>query len=234
MSYPVSATPESRDQYLERLREVCEVDCLPQREFRRTARKRANSDESDMAVIMDVAFVRRVGSRFELHNMDIQRSPLVDFAILGSAGINTSSSNGVGGLPRGQRGGTHPDLIIIDMDEQTFSDILNSSTSVGERPVGSSDDGEIVVEGEQERQATKPTLEALRSLFRNRRVVVRGKPRLEAVFIGARRDFRRKQVTLELDNADDLVLLPRYDDDGNPILKNELAGLREAPASTDD
>ena len=78
--------------------------------------------------------------------------------------------------------------------------------------------GGIVVEGERDQEFVEPTLGTLRTYFRNRRVVVRGQPRLETVFIGARRDFRRKQVTLEVGSADNLVLLPRYDENGDPVM----------------
>lgn len=230
-----SASAEPREQYLARLAEVCEVDCLQPRQFRRTARKRVSNDQSDMAIIMDVLAVRRVGSKFELLSLDLERAPLEELEILGSAGINTSGRNGIGGLPRGSQGGTHPNLIIIEMDKQTLFDVLNLPSPADEAPVvGSGDKGDIVVDGEQTDELAMPKLATLRSFFRNRRVVVRGKPRLQPVLIGARRDFRQKQVTLELSDAARLVMLPRYDDDGNPILEGDHSGLAQTPVSLEE
>lgn len=229
LAAPSHAQNESRDEYLARLKDICSVDCLKPRDFRRKARKQRNSTASDMAIIMDVRAVRRAGDKYELLSNDTERSPLVTQALLGSAGINTSGSNGVGGLPRNSRANTTPDLIIIELDEQAFADILNavrpSEPSAKTVPGGEEAEDGIVVEGDREKKVKKPTLAALRTYFSNRRIVVRGKPRLEAAWVGARRDFRRKQVTLEVDNADDLALLPRYDDDGNPIVDGEFSDI---------
>ncbi|MEO0589739.1 MAG: hypothetical protein AAFZ11_04175, partial [Pseudomonadota bacterium] len=85
--------------------------------------------------------------------------------------------------------------------------------------------GDIIVEGDVDLKQRKPTLAKLSNQFINRRIVVRGTTRLEPTWIGGRRDYRRKQVSLIVDNADDLVVLPRYDEDGNPILEGRLAGL---------
>ncbi|MEO0700272.1 MAG: hypothetical protein AAFY81_11245, partial [Pseudomonadota bacterium] len=51
--------PETREAYLERLRDVCSVECLKPRDFRRAARKQSKSDKSDMALMMDVRDIRR-------------------------------------------------------------------------------------------------------------------------------------------------------------------------------
>lgn len=254
-----SAGYETREEYLARLREICAVDCLEPRPFQRTARRRSGRS-GEMAVIMDVAFVRRNGERFELFSMDVSSSPLEVVELLGSAGIDTSQSSGVGGLPRGRRGALHPDVIVVSLDAQAFSDILNpvSSPPAGSAPApgpqaptgptpdgptpggqGSpapsrtGPDGRIIVDGareaEAEKEVRKPNLTNLRTYFRNRRIVARGEPQLQAQWIGGRLDRRRKQVTLMVDNADDLVLLPRYDAKGEPILEGPLAGLAAAP-----
>jgi len=73
------------------------------------------------------------------------------------------------------------------------------------------------VEGDTERKFVEPSLTELRKHFRNRRVVVRGQPRLQAVWVGGRIDRRRKQVTLVVEDAKDIALLPRYNDDGEPV-----------------
>lgn len=220
LSVPASAEPY--EEYLSRLRDICAVECLQPRQFQRTARKRDSADAGDMALIMDVVEVRRVGNKFELYNIDTQNNPLVDVEILGSAGIDTSSRTGVGGLPRGRQTARHPNVVVIEIDETAMYDLLNAGFQTDSEidPVDRSEEanGDIVVDGDVEREVVEPSLAQLRSYFRNRRVVVRGKPRLEAVFIGARRDFRRKQVTLEVDNAGYVALLPRYDENGEPVL----------------
>lgn len=219
---PTIASAEPYEEYLNRLRDICSVECLQPRQFQRTARKRSTDEEADMALVMDVAEVRRVGRKFELYNIDTQSSPLVETQLLGSAGINTSSSNGVGGLPRGRQTGRHPNVVVIEIDEAAIYDLLNagSQTSDPGDPGDRTDepDGDIVVDADAQRKVIEPTLPNLRAYFRNRRVVVRGQPRLEAVFIGARRDYRRKQVTLQVDNPGFVALLPRYDKNGEPVL----------------
>lgn len=226
-----NASAETREEYLARLKDICSVECLEPKPFQRAARKRDAKDDGDMAVIMDVAFVRLNGDRFELFDRDLEGSALVEQAILGSAGVNTSSSNGIGGLPRGSNGVLDPNVIVIDLDAQAFADFLNTPQPEGEPGVRAADGDGIIVDGEREREVQKPTLAVLRSAFRNRRIVVRGTPRLTAQWIGARRDYRRKQVTLVVDNADDLVLLPRFDQDGEARAEDLpwLAG--EAPTS---
>ncbi|WP_390587870.1 hypothetical protein [Erythrobacter sp. MTPC3] len=232
---PAQASSETREQYLDRLRAVCEADCLQPKQFQRAARKRAKSDDSDMALIMDVAYLRREGSKIELYNLNLERSILEERAILESAGINTSSRSGVGGLPRGRGPVADPNVIVIEMDQQSVFDLLNppdtarNTASASAPPIG--EQGEIVVEEQLGQDLNKPTLAALRAALLNRRIVVRGKPRLEVGIVGARRDFRRKQVILELGNADDLVMLPRYDEEGNPILDGQLAGLKQTSAA---
>jgi hypothetical protein len=118
--------------------------------------------------------------------------------------------------------------ILIEMDERTLFDLLNVPQAPD--PADGSDapiarDDAIIVEGDRTRDFIKPSLAALKTMFRNRRIVVRGTPRLDVLFAGARRDRRYKQVTLMLGHADDLVMLPRYDDEGNPILDGPLEGL---------
>ncbi|EAQ27590.1 hypothetical protein NAP1_08357 [Erythrobacter sp. NAP1] len=217
LATPSPAIAETYQEYLSRLRDVCSAECMQPRQFQLAARKRDSGEDADMALIMDVAAVRLNGEKFELLSMDLQYSPLEELAILGSAGINTSSRNGIGGLPSARRGGTNPNLIIVQLDQQTFSDILNVATPLVQGEIRREEGEGIVVEGTREKELVEPSLTTLRTYFRNRRVVVRGQPELEAVFIGARRDFRRKQVTLVVDNPDDVVLLPRYDDEGEPV-----------------
>ncbi|MEL7197646.1 MAG: hypothetical protein AAGL10_04950 [Pseudomonadota bacterium] len=221
---------ESYESYLSRLKDICEVECLQPRDFQRTARKQGSKNKSDMAIIMDVAYVTREGSTYQLHNLDRENSYFDDLQLLGSAGINTSSRNGIGGLPRGRSNPVHPDLIIIEMNEAAVRELLGLQTvpdggsNSGKFRIGSRAGDGIIVEGETTKDGKKASQIDFRSLMRGRRVVVRGTPRLQAVWLGARLDQRRKQVTLELRDADDLVLLPRYDDDGKP-LKEDLEWL---------
>ncbi|AWW75864.1 hypothetical protein CD351_12812 [Erythrobacter sp. KY5] len=221
LAAPSPAIAETYQEYLSRLRDVCSAECKKPGAFQRAARQRNPGDTGDMAVIMDVVSVRRSGDKFQLLSMNFEDNPLIEVALLGAAGLNVAGRSRVGGIP-GLRGGrTHPDLIIIELDEQAFHDILNVTEPLvgGEIKHASAEtEGtEIVVEGGRKREVIEPSLTTLRTYFRNRRVVVRGQPRLEPVLIGARRDFRRKQVTLVVDNPDDVVLLPRYDEDGEPV-----------------
>ena len=55
---------------------------------------------------------------------------------------------------------------------------------------------------------------------------MRGTPRLEAVFVGARVDHRRPKLFVAVDNAAKLALLPRYDEKGEPIFDGPLESLR--------
>jgi hypothetical protein len=226
--------PESREAYLARLKDICAVECLEPKPFQRAARKRKG--EGDMAVIMDVAYVRLNGERFELFNLDLESNALETVQLLGSAGINTSQSNGVGGLSRSRNGALSPEVVVVSLDRQAFADFLNPLEPVDETVTtgaAARTDGDILVEGEQERKAErrKPTLAELKALFRNRRIVVRGTPELTPTWVGARLDHKNKQVSLMVRNADDLVLLPRYDDEGNPVLEDELAGLAAQPVA---
>ncbi len=227
------ASAETREEYLARLKEVCAVECMQPREFQRTARKRDKTDEGDMAVIIDVAYITRAGTKLQLHNLNLETSHFEVLDVLESAGINTSQRDGIGGLPRGRRPRPHPNVIVIEMDEETLFDLLNPPSS--DPQGGSLDDRgkDIVVEDDRDRRLNRATLSALRAKLMNRRIVVRGSPRLEVAWVGARRDFRRKQVFLEVDNADDLVMLPRYDDDGNPKPDKHLPWL-SASAERDE
>lgn len=222
---PSSASAESYQQYLERLRDICSVECLEPRPFQIAARKRSSDAEDDMAVIMDVVEVRAVGDKFELHNIAADSSALVELELLGSAGIDTSFGSGVGGRTRNRVAGRSPEVVVIEIDKQTFADILNTDALLAPS-IKSSESGEegagIVVEGDTEQERLQATLPRLRSYFRNRRVVVRGQPRLTPVWVGGRLDRRRKQVTLAIDNADDIALLPEYDDDGNAVFVDPL------------
>lgn len=222
---PSSVSAENYQQYLERLRDICAVECLEPRPFQIAARKRNSGAEDDMAVIMDVVEVRAVGDKFELHNIAADSSALVELELLGSAGIDTSFGSGVGGRTRNRVAGRSPEVVVIEIDKQTFADILNTDALLAPS-VESSESGEegagIVVEGDTEQERLEATLPRLRAYFRNRRVVVRGQPRLTPVWVGGRLDRRRKQVTLAIDNAEDIALLPEYDENGEAIFVDPL------------
>jgi hypothetical protein len=222
---PVSSEQaEPREQYLDRLKAICEVECLQARPFQRAARKRETEDTGDMAIIMDVAYVGKVGSIYELHNINREVSPLEELDLFASAGIDTSSSTGIGGRERGGRPYPSPNVVIIEIDQQTLFDLLGpvEVTPADARVKAKADAGQIIVDETRGRQLRMPGLIEARAHFMNRRVVVRGQPRLEPTLIGARLDFRRKQVILELGNADYLALLPRYDDKGQLIDDGEI------------
>ena len=226
LTTPTSASAESYQQYLERLRDICAVDCLQPRRFQIAARKRSGNAIDDMAVIMDVVEVRQAGDKLELHNIAQDTSALVELELLRSAGIDTSFRAGVGGRTRNRVSGRSPEVVVIEIDKSTLSDILNTKAllapAIGPDDVDTGSGEGIVVEGDGEKRVIKPTLPRLRSYFRNRRVVVRGQPRLKPVWVGARLDRRRKQVTLVLDNAEDIALLPEYDSNGEAVIIDPL------------
>ena len=226
LTMPTSASAESYTDYLERLRDICSVDCLQPRRFQIAARKRLSNAVDDMAVIMDVVEVRQVGDKFELHNIAQDTSALVELELLGSAGIDTSFRNGIGGRTRNRVSGPSPEVVVIEIDKSTFMDILNTGALLAKPDtVGTTvakKGGDILVEGDGEKKLVEPSLPRLRSYFRNRRVVVRGQPRLTPVWVGARLDRRRKQVTLVLDNAEDIALLPIYDENGEAQVVDPL------------
>lgn len=224
-THPSGVSAETYQEYLARLRDICAVECLEPKQFQRAARKRDADDANDMAVIMDVAEVRQAGDKFELHNLVIESNALVEQSILGSAGIDTSFGTGVGGLSRNRPVGRNPNVVVIELDEATFLDILNLAAPPDAAAVSESEgEGGIVVDGDREREIREATLPNLRSYFRNRRIVVRGTPRLTPVWVGGRLDYRRKQVTLMVDSADEIALLPEYDADGNAVFVNPLGG----------
>lgn len=229
---PASAEPYQT--YLERLRDICSVECLKPKDLRRKARRQSKKDASDLAVMMDVAYIRRAGEKYQLLNVDLERSNLETLAILGSAGIDTSGRSGAGGLPRSRAGQLTPDTVVIEVDEQALSDLLNAvvvepiPTEGGRAKTAEGED--IIVEGDTPPKKIKPTLSSLSGLLLNRRVVVRGAPRLTPVWKGGRLDYRNRQVTLEVANVEDFVLLPRFDEDGKPI-SEDVDALITQPAS---
>ena len=223
---PTAVQAESYQQYLERLRDICAVDCLQPRRFQIAARKRSSNAVDDMAVIMDVVEVRQAGDKFELHNIAQDTSALVELELLASAGIDTSFRNGIGGRTRNRVSGPSPEVVVIEIDKSTFTDILNTGALLAAPEIvgatAADQGGDILVEGDGERRLVEPSLPRLRSYFRNRRVVVRGQPRLTPVWVGARLDRRRKQVTLVLDDAQDIALLPIYDEKGEAQVVDPL------------
>lgn len=218
---PAPALAESYDEYLARLRDICEVDCMQPRELLRTARRRDADEERDMAAILDIAHVSRSGDNFLLHTAGPRQSDFFDFQQF-DFGVPSFDAPPLG----------NPNDILVELDKETlfaifnvpFSDKDNASARSGAE---TDEDADIVVEGTPDQQVERPSVSDLANLFRNRRIVVRGQPRLVPSLRGARRDFRRKQLTLVLDNADDLALLPRYDYEGNPVLEGPLAGFAE-------
>lgn len=210
-------TRETREAYLERLRDVCSVDCLRARDLLREARKRdwgtaRVEDGGDMAGIIEIVDVSRWNDKYLLLTA-LPQGPLFDFASQQT--------------PLSLRPVTMPNAIVIELDEATFFDLMRVPVpgSAEAQTPRLDTEGNIIVERDRDMKFTKPTLNALRDTFRNRRIAVRGTPRLEAVLDGGRIDHARKKLFLEVDNADDLVLLPRFDENGEPIFDGPLAGL---------
>ena len=120
-----------------------------------------------------------------------------------------------------------PNTVVIEVDRDTFFELLNAPYEANKDREDSESEGEIVVTGRLERAFDMPTLKAFRAMFHKRQIVVRGEPRLEIAWNGGRRDYRNKKLFIEIANADDLVVLPRYTKEGEPIFDGPLAGLRE-------
>jgi hypothetical protein len=207
-------TRETREAYLDRLRDVCSVQCMQPRELLREARKRdwgaARVEEAgDMAGIVDIVDVSRWNDKYLLLTA-LPQGPQFDF----SSQLT----------PLSQRPVTMPNALVIELDEATFFDLMRVPVPGSAKARGPRVDaeGNIIVERDRDLKFSRPTLNALRDTFRNRRIVVRGTPRLEAVFDGGRVNHAEKKLFLMVDNADDLVLLPRFDENGEPILDDIL------------
>lgn len=220
-SAPAQSTPEgaleTRESYLARLRDVCAPGCQQPRDALRSARRQGGRRTGDIAAILDIRNVSRDGDRVRLHTMaevnadyfDMQQ---FDFGMPQTDSRPLASAND----------------IIVALDAEAVADLfafpaVSESAKGGEVAAGA--EGDIVVEGQRARKTRRPTLAEITNLLRGRRVAVRGQAVLTPVFVGARRDFRRKRLTIELASAEDLVILPRYDDNGEPILDGPLAGL---------
>lgn len=209
---PASSEPiETREQYFDRLRYVCEADCMQPRELLRTARRNGRGATEDVAGILDVLSVSEWNGKYLLHTGSVNRNDAGEFVWWGT--------NRVGQMtPFSFRPVFDPDIVVVELDRQTFFDILRvpvPGTGRSGEPV-IDEDGNIIVSQDRFAKFSKPTLRKLRSAFRNRRIAVRGTPRLDVPFTGGRRDFRRKKLFIEVNNVDNLVLLPRFDKDGNP------------------
>lgn len=206
-----AALDETREEYFDRLRYVCEADCMQPRTLLRTARKNGRGASDDIAGVLDVLSVSEWNGKYLLHTGSVNRTDAGDFMLQGV--------NRVGQLtPFSFRPVFDPDIIVVELDRQTFFDLLNvpvPGTGRSGAPV-IDEDGNIIVSQDRFAKFSKPTLRNLRSAFRNRRIVVRGAPRLEVTFNGGVRDFRRKKLFIEVNDPEDLVLLPRFDKDGNP------------------
>lgn len=218
---PSPASSETREDYLARLRAVCEVGCMEPRDLLRTARKRGRGSKADMAAILDIASISRFEDRVRLHTAAFDGDLVTD--VLANNGEPLT---------------TNPYDIVIEMDVEIMLQLVALATPppTQEPPTqAEADPGadaaasakEIIVKRKSVPRLLVPSLVTLRSLVTNRRVVVRGRPVLTPPLIGIRLDRRRSQLTLVIDSVDDLVLLPRYDDAGNPILDGPLQGLRE-------
>lgn len=211
---PASVSAETRESYLQRLRDICAADCMEPRHLLRAARKNGRDATQDVAAILDIASVSVWNGKYMLH------ASLADWAFDPMLGSQT---------PLTSRPVFGPNIIVVEMDEETFFNLLNVPTP-REQALANAEarksDG-IIVERDRSRNLTKPTLATLRSMFRNRRIVVRGQPRLEVAFVGGRRDYRQKKLFIVLDDARELALLPRYDKNGEPILDGSLEGLRD-------
>lgn len=211
---PAPAFSESRDAYLTRLRSVCENGCLQPRQLLRTARKRGSGTQGELAGILDIRHVSRTGGKFYLHTSAPERLDRWDFPF--EFGMSEYKQNAI----------TNTGDIRVEIDKQTMMDLLHepSATEVGAPAVEAGAD--IVVEGLGPRESRRPGLQELHARFFARRIIIRGRPRLETVMVGGKLDRHRRQLTLQLRDADDLVVLPRFDEDGRAVFDDREEGLR--------
>ena len=215
-----SAAAENRDAYLERLREICAADCMEPRDALRAVRRQGRGATEDVALIMDVADVTMWDDKYLLHT-ELPQAFDLDPELLGNPGFGSRT-------PALSRPVTAPNTIVVELDEDTFFALLNVPTPREQAAMKAAQGKEegIIVKRDRPRNFTRPNLAQLRDAFRNRRIVVRGTPRLETVFVGARLDHRRPKLFVEVDNAAELAFLPRYDKDGEPIFDGPLESLR--------
>jgi hypothetical protein len=211
---------ENRGAYLELLREICAADCMEPRDALRTVRRHGRGATKDVALIMDVADVTMWDDKYLLHT-ELPQAFDLDPELLGNQAFGSRT-------PALSRPVTAPNTIVVELDEDTFFALLNVPTPREQAAMKAAQDEKagIIVKRDRPRNFTRPTLAQLRETFRNRRIVVRGTPRLEAVFVGARLDHRRPKLFVEVDNADHLAFLPRYDKNGEPIFDGPLESLR--------
>ncbi|MEM1289839.1 MAG: hypothetical protein AAGH60_15940, partial [Pseudomonadota bacterium] len=181
LAWSAPASAENREEYLERLGEICSVECMIPRDLVRAARKRDKDDSSDMAVMMDIFDVTRWNDKYLLY---------------ANAWTNFLAAPRT---PLSLRPELIPDSIVIELDEPTFFDILDvpapGNAASGEPYIDR--EGNIIVRRDRDMHFSRPTLRKLRSMFRNRRVLARGVPRLVIGFVGGRRDFKNKKVFLQ-------------------------------------
>lgn len=208
-AWSTPAWAENREEYLERLGEICAVDCMIPRDLVRAARKRDKEDSSDMAVMMDIFEVTRWNDKYLLY-----ANAWTNFFVAPRT-------------PLSLRPELIPTSIVLELDEPTFFDILDvpapGSPTSNEPYIDRA--GNIIVQRDRDMHFSRPTLLKLRSMFRNRRVLARGVPRLVVGFVGGRRDFKNKKVFLQVTDREDLAILPRFDKNGEPIFDGPLASL---------
>ena len=203
-----SAVAEPYESWLARLKAICASDCLAPRPLLRAVRFGDREQDSHVAAVLPIGFVGRWNGKFLL-----------------VAGRGPSAFNKIGQrAPLTYRPVTGPDEIVVEMEPDVFFDLLNvpvpGTVQQGEAYVD--ENGDIVVARDRMRYFSKPTLRKLRSMFRDRVIVVRGQPRLEVAFDGAVRDRRRKKLFIELTRAEDIVSLPRFDKNGEAIVDGEF------------
>ena len=214
-----SARAETREAYLERLREICAVDCKEPRYALRSARKSGRGAKEDVALILDIVEVTVWNGKYLLHGDT------------GSNGVDPFLGTRT---PDVSRPIVRVNQIVIELDENIFFDLIDVQTPSEQKAMREhlTAAGEILVERDRRRYFTKPTLRKLRATFKDRRIVVRGTPRLEAVFFGGRRDYLRQKLFVEVYTGDHVAFLPRYDEKGEPMFDGPLEHLRKEYVSS--
>jgi len=112
---------------------------------------------------------------------------------------------------------TSPSNILVEFDRDVLADLIDRSRA-SHQPA----DGQV--------SAKTPSLAQADSLFRNRLIAVRGDARFGQRFNGPgwspnNGTQRGHEIRIRVEDADDIVILPRFDEDGNPVFDGPLARL---------
>ncbi len=198
---PVQA--ESLAFYVQRIDDICAINCLAPFELKQDVRELKEGEESERAATLYTAVVREFPDRYELHLVDqftpdcivIEMEEEVLYDLLNPPldyGANTSAD-----APAPQAGG-------ILVRGKRRSEIIEPSLEAAEALFLKR---RVIVRGP-----------------------ARAQPLIAGI---GRRRRESLQVRIVLGNADDIVILPNQTRDGKPIFDGPLEGLEEGASPED-